>query len=99
MAFVNDIKVFTCQEPQHHNDTSNEENELMGDQWEEIAKLIQEESFPINPEALQEVGGPILFLEWEQPPIQCTELVTAGDLVLFDFYIVHLSPDSDYCFI
>ena len=100
MASVNDIKVFTCQEPQHHNDiSSNEEKELMWDHWEVIRKLIQEESFPVNTEALQEVGGAILFQEWEQPPIQCTELVTAGDLVVIDFYIVHLSLDSDYCFI
>ena len=51
----------------------------MWDHWEVIRKLIQEESFPINTEALQEVGGAILFQEWEQPPIQCTELVIAGD--------------------
>ena len=70
MNSLNDIRVFICQEPQHHNDiSSNEKNELMHDQWEVIVKLIQEESFPINTEALQEVGGPIIFLEWEQPPI------------------------------
>ena len=28
-------------------------------------KLIQEERYPINTEALQEVGGAILFQEWE----------------------------------
>lgn len=99
MAFGNDIKVFTCQEPHHYIDiSSNEEDELMWDQWEVTRKLTQDDIYRINPEARQEVGGTVLFQEWEQSSIQCTELQTTGDLVINDFYIVHLSPDSEYCF-
>ena len=99
MAFGNDIKVFTCQEPQHYIDiSSNEDDELMWDQWEVTRKLTQDDIYPINPEALQEVGGAVLIQEWEQSSIQCTELQTTGDLVINDFYIPHLSPDSEYCF-
>ena len=100
MAFVNDIKLFTCQEPQCYIDISlKEENELTSDQYEVIIKLIQDESFPINTEPQQEVQGAIPFQEREQPSIQYTEPETTGDLVAIDFYIVHLSPDSEYSFV
>ena len=100
MTLANDIKIFSCQEPQHLIDIlSSEEDELMWDQWEVIRKIIQHERFPINTEAQQEVGGAILFQEWEQPPIQCTDLTTTGDLVIIDFYMASLSFNSEYCFI
>ena len=75
--------------------SSNEENGLIWDQYEVIIKLIQDESFPMNIEPQQEMKGAILFQQWEQPPIQCTEPDTTG---YFEFYIVHLSPESEYCF-
>ena len=99
MTFVNDIKVFTSQEPQHYIDiSSNEEHKVLWDPWEVTKKLTQDEIYPINTEALQEVGGAVLFQEWQQSSMECTELQTIGALVVNDYYIVHLSPDSEYCF-
>lgn len=90
MTLVNDIKTFSCQVPQHIIDiTPNEEDELIWDQWEVI----------IYTKAQEEVGGAILFQEWEQLSIECTDLTTASDLVIIDFYLVSLSCTSEYCFI